>query len=214
MPFPLGTEVSKKSEIKSVNTAVHTVQNTQAGSTSSAHSLTEKKHLPKKAAAPLGSDGVKRASSTSIDLFSQLLEQEQKKEEEEKETIDTQNLPKNHFAESDVQEFWQQFLSELKQKEFFIYNAICDFKINKLDENTLKIQYPSETAKTEFDKISPQFFSEFKHKVNHFSVEAQFEINHRMKKEKITRRKIFEQLAEKNPLLNELNSIFNFDLTD
>lgn len=155
---------------------------------------------------------MRRASATSIDLFTQVLEQE--KTAQEQENIPENHLPKSDFSQQDIESFWKEFLTQVQEKDDFTYKAIRGFMVSKLDSNTLKIQYPSESAKAEFEKVSADFFSQFKHKVKHFCIETKYEKLVQKKEIKLTRRKIFEQMANQNPLLHELNSIFNFDLND
>lgn len=161
---------------------------------------------------PLSLGLKKSPSKYSIDLFSKRMEEEENKEKDE---VAEDNLPKEHFANADIEEFWKNYLVGLKRKDFIVYNAVCDFKMSKHDEDSIIIRYPSESAKMEFDKISPQFFSELKHKLNNFYIRAEYKIDaSNMRKERVTKRSIFEKMAEKNPLLHQLNTIFKFDLND
>lgn len=154
----------------------------------------------------------KNPSKFSIESFSKSLEeQKSKKDKEETE----QKLPRTPFEESEIQAFWKDYLETIKRKDPFLFNAIRDFKIEKIDEDTLSVHYTSESAKSEFDKICPLFFSELKHKINNFYIEPQYKmIETNVRKERTTKRSIFEQMSEKNPLLLELNNIFKFDLND
>ena len=62
-------------------------------------------------------------------------------------------LPSNHFTETDLQTEWQKFLIDLKVSDVLVYNAISSFKISKKEENIVEITYPSDSAKSEFEKI-------------------------------------------------------------
>ncbi|MBP3839974.1 MAG: hypothetical protein J6D35_03330, partial [Chryseobacterium sp.] len=72
--------------------------------------------------------------------------------------------------------------------------------------------YPSESAKIEFEKVRADFFNHFMHKVNHFNITIEYKNDTSLKKEIITKRKIFDKFAEINPLLKDLDEIFKFDL--
>jgi len=94
-----------------------------------------------------------------------------------------------------------------------LYSAINGFKFSKTDENTISVNYPSEAAKKEFEKIQSEFFNHFKRKVNHFKIEVEYTMDVALKKEIITKRKIFEKFAEINPLLKDLDDLMKFDLS-
>ncbi len=122
-------------------------------------------------------------------------------------------LPSNHFTETDLQTEWEKFLEELKVKDSIIYNAINLFVLRKKDENTVEITYPSDSAKSEFEKVRSDFFNHFMHKVNHFNIEVTYKNDISLKKEIVTKRKIFDKFAEINPVLKDLDDLFKFDFT-
>lgn len=94
----------------------------------------------------------------------------------------------------------------------FTYNAINGFRLAKKGENNIEVQYPSDTAKVEFDRISGEFFNHFRRKVNNFSIEIEFKKDEKLKVEMVTKRSIFEKMVEKNPLLKDLDDLLKFDL--
>ena len=137
----------------------------------------------------------------------------EKSEEISEDVIDQKkkDLPSQHFSETDLQNEWKKFLQELQEKDVIIYNAINSFKLQKKNEDIVEITYPSESAKVEFDKIRADFFNHFMHKVNHFNITINFLVDITMKKEIITKRKIFDKFAEINPVLKDLDDLFKLD---
>lgn len=140
------------------------------------------------------------------------------KTEEIPPTLSAQNkeedLPDEHFTETDLQTEWEAYLEDLKKRDIVVYNAISGFKIRKKEENKLEILYPTDLAKIEFDKVKEDFFGHFKRKVKNFKIEVVYtrdEVN--LKQEIVTKRTIFEKLVRVNPVLKELDSIMNFDLS-
>ena len=105
------------------------------------------------------------------------------------------------------------FLEKIKQRDAVLYNAVSGFKFAKYDEDTISVNYPSDTAKSEFEKIQGEFFNHFKHKVNHFKIKLEYRMDIALKKEIITKRKIFDKMAEKNPVLKDLDDLFKFDFS-
>ena len=136
-----------------------------------------------------------------------------KTEEEVVQTTSTEKevLPSNHFTETDLQNEWKKFLIELQGKEVLIFNAISSFKLTKKDENIIEVTYPSDSAKIEFEKIRSDFFNHFMHKVNHFNIAIEYKNDISLKKEIITKRKIFDKFAKINPVLRDLDDLFKFD---
>lgn len=135
-------------------------------------------------------------------------------ETEEVFSIKTENLPKNHFTETDLQMEWSILLKNLQNKNVFVFNAIKSFKLEKKGENIIQVLFPSDSAKTEFDKISGEFFNHFKRKVHNHSIEIEYIRDfENLKIEVLTKRKIYEKFTEKNPLLKDLDDLMKFDLT-
>ena len=161
--------------------------------------------IVRKAGAPL-------LSEKSPSKFSIKAALEKKVETAEKETSEPkEKLPSNHFTETDLQKEWNEFLTDLQKKDIIIFNAISSFRMKKLDEDTIQITYSSESARNEFEKIRGDFFNHFKRKVNHYNIKTEYSFDGGLKKEIITKRKIFDKFAEINPLLKELDDLFKFD---
>ncbi|KQT17934.1 hypothetical protein ASG31_04130 [Chryseobacterium sp. Leaf404] len=165
--------------------------------------------MPKKVAKPLA----RPASKVGLSISSFMNQTETVKKEE---VVATKNedLPKNHFTETDLQAEWNLLLKQLQNKNVFVFNAIKGFRLTKKDENVIEVLYPSDSAKTEFDKISGEFFNHFKTKVHNFSIEIEYKRDfENLKVEVLTKRKIYEKFIEKNPLLRDLDDLMRFDLT-
>ena len=85
--------------------------------------------------------------------------------------------------------------------------------MEKTDEHQITVRYSSSTAKAEFDRLSIEFFNHFRHKVNNFKIEVEYITDMTIKKEVMTKRKMFEKFVEINPLLKDLDDLMRFDLT-
>ncbi|SIS50335.1 DNA polymerase-3 subunit gamma/tau [Chryseobacterium shigense] len=158
---------------------------------------------------PLSRQGI--SSGFSINSF---LNKEEKEVKEETVAVKTESLPKNHFTETDLQMEWNLMLKQLQKRSSFIFNAVKAFKLIKSGENTIKVLYPSDSAKVEFDKIAGEFFNHFKTKVHNHAIEVDYQRDFdSLKIEVVTKRKIFEKFIEKNPILKDLDDLMKFDLT-
>jgi len=158
---------------------------------------------------PLSRQGI--SSGFSINS---LLNKEEKEVKEEIVAVKTENLPQNHFTETDLQMEWNLMLKQLQTRNSFIFNAVKTFKLIKAGENTIKVLYPSDSAKAEFDKIAGEFFNHFKTKAHNHAIEIDYQRDFdNLKIEVLTKRKVFEKFIEKNPLLKDLDDLMKFDLT-
>ncbi len=140
----------------------------------------------------------------------------EKKEEVKKDEfsdVKDENLPSNHFSQTDLDREWEIFLKNTLKTNTFLYNAISSFKMEKSDENLVIVKYSSEFAKAEFDRVSPEFFNHLRHKVNNFKFEIDYQTDLTIKKEVMTKRKIFDKFVKINPLLKDLDDLMKFDLT-
>lgn len=138
-----------------------------------------------------------------------------KKEEEEVhlEIKKEEELPEHHFSEVDLQREWHFFLNDLQKKDAVLYYAVNTLKLHKKDENLINILYPSDSVKTEFEKIQAEFFNHFKRKVNNYKIEIQYSNDVTLKKEIVTKRTIFEKFVEINPVLKDLDDLLKLDLS-
>lgn len=124
-----------------------------------------------------------------------------------------ENLPDHHFSEVDLQREWQIFLDDLQKKNAVLFYAVNTLKVHKKDENLIRILYPSDSVKTEFEKVQADFFNHFKRKVNNYKIEIEFSSDVTLKKEIVTKRSIFEKFVEINPVLKDLDDLLKLDLS-
>ena len=94
-----------------------------------------------------------------------------------------------------------------------IFSAINGFKLSKKDETIIQISYPSESSRAEFEKIQVDFLNHFRHKVNNFKLNFEFKNDVSLKREVMTKRKLFEKYVEINPLLKDLDDLMKFDFS-
>lgn len=122
-------------------------------------------------------------------------------------------MPEYHFSDVDLQREWQIFLNELQKKDMVLFYAVNTLKIHKKDENLIHILYPSDSVKTEFEKVQGEFFNHFKRKVNNYKIEVEFSNDVTLKKEIVTKKTIFEKFVELNPVLKDLDELLKLDLS-
>jgi DNA polymerase-3 subunit gamma/tau len=64
-------------------------------------------------------------------------------------------------------------LKQLQRKDAIIFNAVKTFKLVKSGENEITVLFPR-FCKSEFDKISGEFFNHFKTKVHNHSIQVEY----------------------------------------
>lgn len=77
---------------------------------------------------PLSRPGI--SSGFSINSF---LTKEEKVETTEDIVVRSENLPQNHFTDTDLQVEWKIMLKHLQVKNNFVFNAVKTFKLVKAD---------------------------------------------------------------------------------
>lgn len=135
------------------------------------------------------------------------------KEEESDHKIVEEDLPDGHFSNIDVENEWKVFLKRLSKENIVAYHAIQNFTLHKTDEHEITLEYVSESARVEFDKVKDDFLSHFKHKYKNYRIQLIYQKNEQqiIINTGNTKREIFKQMMEVNPLLKDLNDMMNFD---
>lgn len=152
-----------------------------------------------------------RKSTSEFSITAALNKKEETVTQEVK--IKEEELPDHHFTEKDLQTEWKLFLEALLERDQVMYYAVNTVKINKKEEHLIRILYPSDSVKAEFEKIQTEFFNHFKRKVHNYKIQLEFEMDISLKKEILTKRKMFEKYVEINPVLKDLDELLKLDLT-
>lgn len=185
--------INEKEESKTVAKSVNTI------------SETPKKEILK-SDKPIGNKSI---SEFSIKKYLE------KKEEEGQDLFSQveEDLSEHHFSETDLQTEWALFLKEISREDSVIYNAIKSFQLHKISENQIEVVYSSDSAKQEFERIQANFFNHFKRKVNNYKIEVVYRADVSLRREVLTKRKIFDKFAEINPALKDLEDLMKFDFS-
>lgn len=135
-----------------------------------------------------------------------------KKEEKKEKTAEyEEKLPADHFSQVNIDEEWSGYLQELHGKDPVKFSAVQACTLTKSTENEVIVGVPSEVAQSEFKSIQREFLSIFERKVNNFHIKFRFKQDLSLKKEILTKKKIFDKFAKINPVLKELDDLMKFD---
>lgn len=158
----------------------------------------------------------KRNTEETIDEVSEfsisnwMNKKENKKEVKEE---DKENLPQEHFSQMDVEREWELYLKDLREKDAVKYSAVKVCKLEKLEEEIILVKVPSGLAKLEFKSIQKEYLTVLQTKVNNFHIKIKYKQDESLKKEVITKKKMFDKFAEKNPVLLKLDDLMKFDFS-
>lgn len=155
----------------------------------------------------------KRSASKNSLRISSVLQDEEKNDSSDPETPEsTDHLPADDFSQEKLEQFWQQYLQQLREKDLHTYTAIHRYKINRLDDHQIELVYGSVISKTEFEVYVPDFLAQLKRHLNNFHLRLQWKLEVQTTKIEVeTKRTIFEKLAQQNPALRTLDELFQLD---
>lgn len=137
------------------------------------------------------------------------------KVEEEKAVIENrENLPKEKFTETQFLSVWSEFLENLKsQKQIPAYNALHTAKITLENELKINFEFSSLSLSSEFDLQRDALMRLMRQKLNnhHIEFEVQISKSEETKTYIKTKKDIFTEMAEKNPILLKMKNEFGLD---
>lgn len=157
---------------------------------------------------------IKQEKQVSLFSINESLSQIEKQEDTAEEEDTEENLPDGHFSDIDVNNEWQVFIKKLARENSVVFYAVQDFILNKTAEHEITVKYGSQSAKAEFEKVSKDFFSHFKHKYKNDRLKVVYEKNEHLLNNTSTllnKKEIFNKMLEINPLLKDLNEIMKFN---
>lgn len=117
-------------------------------------------------------------------------------------------MPDHHFTEKDIQTEWQKFLENITDNQ-----SLKTLVLKKGDENVINVLFPSEYAKSDFQRVEGDFLNHFKHKVKNFYVTITYQQEKKLIKKQETKRDLFMKYVEINPVLKDLDDLLKFDLS-
>ncbi|PCJ93254.1 MAG: DNA polymerase III subunit gamma/tau [Flavobacteriaceae bacterium] len=154
----------------------------------------------------------KRVSGLSISSLKAKKEHELQRKGE---AIDKTKLPKDLFAEEDMQKHWNDFVEVIDKKgqKILASNLASDVPKLRNDTTTIWIELPNDTMKKEIEREQYELMEYLKLKLNNYFIELQISVNEAVaKKFAFTPEEKYEKLREKNPAIDLLRKEFDLDL--
>lgn len=152
---------------------------------------------------------VKAKVSRSFDL-SKLFD----KVEEEKVVLeDLSGKPKDAFTLDQLKQHWEAFLQILQsENQIPSFNALQSGKIGLKPGFVIHFEFNSGSLEAEFNSQRTRLMHFFREQLNNYAIDFQVEIKEDKEvKFIITKADVFQQLAEKNPLLLKMKQEFGLD---
>ena len=158
---------------------------------------------------PILNSAIKRTSSLSLKSIHQ--------KKEEKKTVIEENFdnhPKDLFTEEELQLFWQEYVSLLREKGENSMASIVATDIPKLEDN-FKVSFtvPNKLMEDQFRKGRPKLLIFLREKANNYGITIHVKLNESVEKKfAYTPLEKFNKMKEKNPLLEKLRQTFELDM--
>ena len=158
---------------------------------------------------PILNSAIKRTSSLSLKSIHQ--------KKEEKKTVIEENFdnhPKDLFTEEELQVFWQEYVSLLREKGENSMASIVATDIPKLEDN-FKVSFtvPNKLMEDQFRKGRPKLLNFLREKANNYGITIHVKLNESVEKKfAYTPLEKFNKMKEKNPLLEKLRQTFELDM--
>ena len=158
---------------------------------------------------PILNSAIKRTSSLSLKSIHQ--------KKEEKKTVIEENFdnhPKDLFTEEELQLFWQEYVSLLREKGENSMASIVATDIPKLEDN-FKVSFtvPNKLMEDQFRKGRPKLLNFLREKANNYGITIHVKLNESVEKKfAYTPLEKFNKMKEKNPLLEKLRQAFELDM--
>ncbi len=127
--------------------------------------------------------------------------------------INSEDLPKDFFTESQFLELWNNYVEELIKKGEKIVASIMNADTPKIDVHTIQLIFPNSMMKAELLKIRPKLLRHFRERLNNFSIDFEITVNEKNEKKfAYTPEEKYNKLLEKNKALAKLRNTFKLDL--
>ncbi|WP_339713088.1 DNA polymerase III subunit gamma/tau [uncultured Kriegella sp.] len=123
-------------------------------------------------------------------------------------------LPKDSFTEEDMLKHWTDFVEIIDTKGQKILASNLSADTPKLrNENTLWLEMPNSTMKTEIEREQYDLMEYLKLKLNNYHIRLKITVNETTaKKFAFTPEEKYEKLRQKNPAIDLLRKEFDLDL--
>ncbi len=128
--------------------------------------------------------------------------------------LDEDDLPREAFTESEMQEHWKVFVNKLEEDGRKIIAASLHTDVPKLkDDTTIWIELPNSTMKKEVERDKYDLMEYLKQKLNNHFISLKITVNEETAlRYAYTPEEKYEKLREKNPVIDLLKKEFDLDL--
>lgn len=152
----------------------------------------------------------RKTSGLSLSSIKRKKEHEESKEEQ---VIDPENLPKEEFTESQMQEGWIEYGKMQDKKGERIIGSMFAMNIPTLDKGYISLELPNQSMKIDMEAAQSGLLQFLFKKLKNYSIEMKITVNEEAsKKYAFTPQDKYEKLREKNPLIDKLRSSFDLDI--
>ncbi|TDL99072.1 MAG: hypothetical protein C4K58_07165 [Flavobacteriaceae bacterium] len=115
-------------------------------------------------------------------------------------------LPGDSFGLSHVEEFWKEYLLTLKEEHLPLFHVLENAKIQVLENQKVSLEFPSNSALSEFESFKAGWGESLKTRLNNFQLTLEYIVKESEETGTKTQSKEenFKAFLQKNPLLESL----------
>lgn len=134
----------------------------------------------------------------------------------EEEVVEIENFddkPRDQFSEEALMQYWSEFLTDLqKENKIPAFNALQSGIVKLQDNFVIDFEFSSATLANEFRLQREDLMNFLREKLNNYGIDFNVKVVSTIKTNYIkTNSEIFNDLAEKNPLLAKMKEELGLD---
>lgn len=146
-------------------------------------------------------------SLSSIRRKKELEEEQKKKKAQKDKTVE------EDFTKEQVVNAWIEYTGVLKRKGKKILASILETDTPKVQGNTISIELPNGTMKTELERAKGPLMQHIRQECSNSFIKLDIQVNEEVSKKYIfTNKEKYDKLKESNPLLDDLRITFDLDI--
>lgn len=133
--------------------------------------------------------------------------------DDEKEEVDL-NLPKDDFADTQLENFWQEYLQQIKEAGGKrVYSSLSNKKLKLKEDFVVELELDNDIQVDFFNEEKTEILLFLRNKLNNFSIKFETVKSAITKTlEPYTAQEKYEYMVKKNPLLKEFRDKLDLDL--
>ncbi len=125
------------------------------------------------------------------------------------------HLPNEPFTETEMLEQWLKYAQRMEDKGFRIIASLLTINDPVLNGTTIIHEMPNESSKIDFEKERPELLGYLRGKLHNHDINIEVKVNETLvEKKRYTAQEKYNRLAELNPNLEVMRSLFGLEVNE